>query len=77
MNYTRLSTQGDRDPLAPWKALTGYYRNINPRKPSAMRYLRCAIIEKADSFDRTVDRTQFMFNAAGPVIDATRRQQRL
>ena len=35
-----------------------------------MRDLRCAITERAGSFDRTVDRTQFMFNAAGPVIDA-------
>ena len=58
------------DPLAPWRELTGYHGDINPRKPSAMRDLWCAIIERAGSFDRTVDRTQFMFKAAGPVIDA-------
>ena len=64
------SDQGDRDPLASWKELTGYYGDINPRKPSAMRDLWCAIIERSGSFDRTADRMQFMFNAAGPVIDA-------
>ena len=64
------SDQGDRDPLASWKELTRYHGDINPRKPSAMRDLWCAIIERAGSFDRTADRTQFMFRAAGPVIDA-------
>ena len=70
------SDQGDRDPLAPWRELTGYHGDINPRKPSAMRDLWCAIIERAGSFDRTVDRTQFMFKAAGPVIDALVEAQR-
>lgn len=50
------SDQGDRDPLASWKELTGYYGDINPRKPSAMRDLWCAIIERSGSFDRTADR---------------------
>lgn len=35
-----------------------------------MMRLWCAITEKANSFGRTADRMQFMFRAAGPVIDS-------
>jgi len=64
------SDQGDRDPLASWKELTGYHVDIDISSPDAMRRLSYAITEKANSFGRTADRIQFMLNAAGPVIDA-------
>ena len=35
-----------------------------------MRRLTYAIVEKANSFDRVADRIQFLFDAAGPVIDS-------
>ena len=64
------SDQGDRDPLASWKELTGYHGDIDISNPDAMRRLSYAITEKANSFGRTADRMQFMFRAARPVIDA-------
>lgn len=62
------SNQGDRDPLASWRELTGYHEGIDISNPDAMRRLTYAIIEKANSFDRTTKRIQFLFDAAGPVI---------
>ncbi len=64
------SDQGDRDPLASWKELTGYHGDIDISNPDVMRRLSYAITEKANSFGRTADRMQFMFRAAGPAIDA-------
>ena len=64
------SDQGDRDPLASWKELTGYHEDIDISNPDAMMRMWCAITEKANSFGRTADRMQFMFRAAGPVIDS-------
>ena len=64
------SDQGDRYSQAFFERLTGYSERIDHSNPDAMMRLWCAIIERAGSFDRTADRMQFMFNAAGPVIDS-------